>query len=202
MQQIQYGRRPLNPLTPLKTQAASCFLSQTGLRCHSNMLWRSTYWDTAGWHVTVLAVRVFSPCSHTNILHSESPQHTAVYRAPRFAFVRARILYSPMCAGPCACSRNATQRTLLSDKSKCCASACLFLVSQFGRFTEAVWSYPLTCHCASPLSFFTINTNCCGLLSEHAKRKFWICHQCFWFCHTHLYLQSLFEVCFTSRGKK
>lgn len=46
-----------------ETQPPCCRLSQTGLCCHGNMLWRSSYWDSAGWQVTVLAVRVFGPLS-------------------------------------------------------------------------------------------------------------------------------------------
>lgn len=55
MAAIQYGCHSIS-LRQLKTQPASRPLFQTGLRCHGNMLWRSTYWDSAGWQVTVLAV--------------------------------------------------------------------------------------------------------------------------------------------------
>ncbi|KAF6720896.1 hypothetical protein FQA47_010991 [Oryzias melastigma] len=48
VQQIQDGRRSGEPHRRMK-QPPSCLLPQTGLRCHGNMLWRSTYWDSAGW---------------------------------------------------------------------------------------------------------------------------------------------------------
>lgn len=50
----------VEPFIRLKTQLTSCLLSQTGLRCHGNMIWRSTYWDSAGRQWTVPADRGFS----------------------------------------------------------------------------------------------------------------------------------------------
>lgn len=112
VRQLQYGRHSLKPLILLKTQAASCLLSQTGLRCHGNMLWRSTYWDSAGWQVTVLAVRVFGPLSSTNLmpfLRTCSAHQSA--EQPWFAFTSAGK-YS-VCIGLLVfvCSRTATQMT-------------------------------------------------------------------------------------------
>lgn len=94
VQQIQYGRRSAKAHRLLKIQPASCLPSQTGLRCHGNRLWRSSYWDSAGWQVTVLAVRVVGPLSPINILpclricntHQSSEQS-------RFAFVYALIYF-------------------------------------------------------------------------------------------------------------
>lgn len=104
MQQIQYGRRSLKPLRRLKTQPASCLLSQTGLRCHGNMLWRSTYWDSAGWQVTVLAVRVFGPLSPTNILLSLRTCNTQQStEQSRSAFVSAWIYFVYVYWSVCLC---------------------------------------------------------------------------------------------------
>lgn len=99
VQQIQYGRRSLKPL--LKTQSACCLLSQTGLRCHGNMLWRSTYWDSAGWQVSVLAVWVSGllfPHKHPAI--PENLQHTAVYRAVEVC-LRLHLIILCVCVGLC-----------------------------------------------------------------------------------------------------
>lgn len=87
MQQIQHGCRSWKLL--LKTLPASCLLSQTGLCCHGNMLWRSTYWDSAGWQAAVLAVWVLV---HSNILTSLRTCDTLQSTKPLwFAFVNPQL---------------------------------------------------------------------------------------------------------------
>lgn len=116
VQQIQYGRRSIKP--PLRTQPASCLLSQTGLRCHGNMLWRSTYWDSAGWRVTVLAVWVSGPLFPTNILPFLRTCNTQQFKdQSRFAFVSSWLHFVCLLV----CSTNATLKTSSSDIRMWCA---------------------------------------------------------------------------------
>lgn len=120
-QQIQYGRHSSpSVLVHLKTQPALCLPSQTGLRCHSNMLWRSTYWDSAGWRVTVWAVWAFGPFSPTNILPSLTTGSTQQpTEQARFAFVSPRLYFVyVLLVGVFVCSRNATRRTFSSGVKK------------------------------------------------------------------------------------
>lgn len=170
MQQIQYGRRSLKPLRLPRARPASCLLSQTGLRRHGNMLWRSTYWDSAGWQVTVLAVRVFGPLSpHKHPALSENLQHTAVYRAIEVCLcLRLNVLC--VCVLVCV-SLSAAEMLPKGLSHLITASDVPRLLYKFLSLYPETVSYFLL-GLLFYFHFLTIYTYCCGLLPPHAERKF------------------------------
>ncbi len=127
-----------------------------------------------------------SPLSHKHPALSENMQHTAVHRAIKIFLCLHLYLVYVYWSLVFVCNRSATQRTFSSSNSKWCASA-FILISQFALPTETVSHVHLGCYFTEPLSFFTIYASCCGLLPPHAERKFWICHQGLWYCHTQPY---------------
>ena len=126
----------------------------TGLCCHGNMLWRSTYWDSdsdgwRGWWATALAVRGFGlvlPRSEPCLSESHS---TAELPGSNTTAMEARHPLFPLwiCVSVCVwvCSRNAAARwTFLSSAyGRRCASALMLISPGLCRFPCIfIWKLP------------------------------------------------------------
>lgn len=156
LQQIQYGRRSLQRLRRLKARRPACLPSQTGLRRHGNMLWRSFYWDSAGRRSTASAVSVFGYLFLTDILPSLrtcSMQQCAEQLS--FALLFTLIYFMCVCLKVFVCSTKWTSSSITSFSEEQLMNQIFILVPQF-HFSQFTGTY----------------INCCGFMLPHAERKF------------------------------
>lgn len=166
------------------------------------MLWRSSYWDSAGWQVTVLAVRVFGPLSlpQTSCPLWEPAPRSSLQSNRGLPLSRLECTLC-MCIGLCVfvCSK----KNGLSHLAQVMCHA-FVLISYFVLHQKRFILSSASLFYFTAFIFSTFCISFLGFIPTTCWAEIRISHQGLWICHTPtlVYLQRQSEIIFVTSVMK